>query len=459
MINSHSHRMNTDSTPLKIKLMPHQKAMVYRMLNIEKKLYAKPNAFAMMSDKPGAGKSYAILAFLFYTNKIIFKASKQHVNLIVVPYNICTQWHAYFHKIYGPPGVILNYTLLTEYKDVMGLYVNPSYLLQNDVVLTTSLYFDTIAKTCASLHLKIQRVFFDEADTIKNLLMTPLASNMTWFVSASISTLFGSSKDIRIGQYSLNLATLKQNDVCCDPEFINANIVLDPPIMKQYKCDNIYFQLLVKCFPEHSVRLEAMDYSCLINEFGKNYPHILFDSERNACRYVKTATIDSIKNSEREITELDKEYKYVTKQYNIVKDLDREKAEALQKRISQISRDIDKHKANIDRCKHRLNDFAEFEKQNHITFENERESEIHSKLDVISNYLLNIKRDATKQCIIFTDYDFVYKWLRAFMTKHHITFKDLDGGNIDAMDKTIGTFKNKQFQILLADSSMYIHVE
>jgi|UniRef100_A0A6C0BFH3 N12 class adenine-specific DNA methylase len=167
MLNVQSQRIATERLPLQIKLMPHQRAMVYEMLMIEN----RDAAYAMMSDKPGAGKTYAVLALIYFLNKVMFPA-KKHVNMIVVPYNICTQWKHSMEKIYGPSGLMIKYKTLTEYSEMMSLYIDPSVLMEYDILLTTSLYFDNLAKTLASLRLRLRRVFFDEADTIKSLLMT-----------------------------------------------------------------------------------------------------------------------------------------------------------------------------------------------------------------------------------------------------------------------------------------------
>lgn len=176
MITRDTERLTTHQLPLQVNLMPHQQAMVHAMLSVEKGLIGKPDAYAMMSDKPGAGKTYAILAALYVTNQIIFKTQRPHVNLVVVPYNICTQWQSSMEKMYGPPGKVMKYKVLTAYADMMSLYVEPQQLMQYDIILTTSLFFDSIANTLRSLRLKLQRVFFDEADTIKGLLGTPLHS-------------------------------------------------------------------------------------------------------------------------------------------------------------------------------------------------------------------------------------------------------------------------------------------
>lgn len=457
MITRQSSRFKTDDLPLKIKLMSHQKAMVYQMLQLEGRLFGRTDAYAMMADLPGAGKSYAVLAMLYVTNQIIFKKKKPHVNLIVVPYNICSQWNTYMNKIYGPPGLVMNYKVLVEYKDFITVYVSPESLLDYDIILTTSLYFDTIAKTVQSLNLEIQRVFFDEADTIKNLLMTPLKCKMTWFISASMSTLFGKSDSLKIGEYSLSLSRLKANDVSCDPDWINDNIVLDPPATRTLTCPNIFHKLLTETVSsQHHTRLQSMDYSCIKLELVRE--NIILDSEYTACRGHMLESTARIDYCEHKIADLEEDDKAIMKQYNVVKDFDANEAKKLQDRSNEIRKLIHKHKETIAECRSILAKFDGFRETYGIDFNNRTHEEgngTKSKVTFLKEFLSTIKTDPKRQCILFTDYDYVYRWLRSYMADKRITFRDLDGGNIASMDRTIISYKNGEYQVLLADSSMY----
>ena len=457
MISRRSERFDTDSLPLKVNLMPHQKAMVYGMLQKEGRLYGKPQAYAMMSDQPGCGKSYAILAMLYITNKIIFKNKRPHVNLIVVPYNICSQWHVYMNKMYGGSGLLLKYKILVEYSDFMTVYVNPESLLDYDIILTTSLYFDTIAKTVQSLNLEIQRVFFDEADTIKTLLVTPLRCKMTWFVSASMSTLFGKADSLRIGEYSLSLSRLKAQDVHCDPDWVNENIVLDPPETQTLICKNVFHKLLIDTSPsQYAVKLQAMDFGCISLEFVRD--NSLLDSEYSACRLHMLNMIGTVSYCEQKIRDLEEDDKAVLKKYDIVKEHAPDEAAKLLERSNEIKRQIIRQKETSEECKGVLTKFERFQTLHGIDFAQTTPPthiQCTSKLQMMKAFLLHIKKHPKRQCIVFTDHDYVYKWLRPYMSDQCITYRDLDGGNIESMDKTINAYKSGDFQILLADSSMY----
>lgn len=461
IITKGSPRIDTDSLPFGIKLMPHQKAMVYRMLEIEKTLFGKQtHPFAMMSDKPGAGKSYAILAFLYLANKVVFKGVRPHVNMIVVPYNICTQWNQYLSKIYGPSGSArcgVKYKRLTEYSDIITLYTDPAVLFEFDILLTTSLYFDMIAQTIRSLRLKIQRVFFDEADTIRNLLQTPMECRMTWFVSASIASLFGQSNSLTIGGYKMDLAVLKKHDVACDHDFVNENIVLPDPTTTVLRCDkggcgDLYYGLLSRAFQMYKRQLQALDYSCVRGDL----PMLQIKSEYEACVYVHTDVVKRKAANEERVERLREDYNVAMKKYNSVKDVDQDMASNIWNGIACIDQEIQYVNRIIEDCAYKLSMIDRFKLEHNVRLDGSDGVWCDGKLGVIKRFLKEtVLPDPTRQCIVFADYDYVYEQLRQYMKQLGIGYKDLDGGNMDAMDATIGAYKQGRFQVLLADSSMY----
>ena len=459
MLNVSSARLNTDKLPLNVQLMPHQKAMVHRMLDIEKGLIFRENAFGMMSDKPGSGKTYAVLAFLYVTNKIIFKGGTQ-VNIIVVPYNICTQWKTSMEKLYGPSDNVENkmkYMILTEYQDVMMLYSSPGTLLNHDILLTTSMYFSHIASSLKSLKLNIHRVLFDEADTIQNLLSMPLECSMTWFISASMASLFKNdkSKPVAIGNYKINLNTLLENNICCEPDFINMSIILPEPIVIRKTCKNVYFELLCLLMPGKLDHLHAIDYSII-------KPRVIDEMYReiDACINIYMTSISSNITNHQLLQILQKEHEDAIRR-------------GLDKRALSISNQIDACKGELARCKFVFESFIKFLmldieveeftglEQDHVihlldTHKDNIEQINLDKIDVIHELLEAIAKTQNFKCIVFSNYDYVYRYLRAYLKQNGIAYCDLDGGNIKDMDTIIEKYKrDNESCILFADSTMY----
>ena len=190
---------------INIKLKTHQLAIIKRCIDIEMHNIC---GIGIMSDKPGAGKTYAILGLIYYTNK--------KRNVIVVPQNIIKQW---CNSINFFSDGKLKYKKLTEYNDILDLYNIESTLFDYDILITTSLYYNVIATTMKCNNNKIERVFFDEIDSISNFVINEIDTNFCWFVSASfdynILGIYTKKIDIEL----LSYITCKCRDDFIDNEF------------------------------------------------------------------------------------------------------------------------------------------------------------------------------------------------------------------------------------------------
>jgi len=253
-----SKRLNIKNNPFKIKLKPHQLALLYKVLEIDESVSFSNVPFGVMSDKPGSGKTYVVLALIYYAIKYL---NSKGANIIVVPHNIYTQW---INSIKNFLGDKLTFKLLLEYSDISLLYTNPNMLYQNDIILTTSLFYDSFASAVKSLNLNVRRIFFDEVDTIKNLLMHNMPSAITWFISASIKTVFDSKTNTAIiGSYKLYLNQLLNNDCYCQSDFIDKYIILPKPNVDIFKCRDFYIDnILSKILDKHQISfINGHDYS------------------------------------------------------------------------------------------------------------------------------------------------------------------------------------------------------
>jgi superfamily II DNA or RNA helicase len=235
-----------------IKLKKHQLAMLKRCKEIEN----NNNIFGIMNDKPGTGKTYVILS-LIYDDK-----STNKTNIIVVPQNIYSQWIISIENF----SKNLSYKKFINYDNIITLYNDPKVLFENDIILTTSSYYYTIATTLNSLNINISRIFFDEIDSISNIISTKINSNFIWFVSASF--------DIdHIGYYQNKLNESNIDDITCkcDNDFIDSNIFLENPFKSYYLCKNIYIDnILGHVVSNKELKsLNAMDYTLDNKNFEK----------------------------------------------------------------------------------------------------------------------------------------------------------------------------------------------
>jgi hypothetical protein len=229
---------------LKIILKEHQLAMTQKCMDIE----AIDNNYGIMSDRPGSGKTYVILT-LIYLKKIYNRA-----NIIVVPQNIYTQWIMSIENFTNN----ITYKKFINYEDIISLYNDSEILKDNDFILTTSSYYHIIATTLTSLNIKIGRIFFDEIDSISNVIQTKIESDFIWFVSASFNKNLLGYYHEKLSDIDLNTITCKCND-----DFINANILLEAPQKKYYLCTNIYIDnVLDKVLSKSELSgINALDYT------------------------------------------------------------------------------------------------------------------------------------------------------------------------------------------------------
>jgi hypothetical protein len=177
-----------------------------------------------MNDKPGTGKTYAILGLIYYTQK--------KNNIIVVPQNIIQQWCESIHFFSNGK---LKYKKIIHYSDILDLYNDHSNLFDYDILITTSLYYNVIATTIKSNFLNFERVFFDEIDSISDVIINEINANFIWFVSASFHYDY-------LGIYRNNIdKELLPYIICkCKDSFIDNIFMLDEPIIYKIICKNIY---------------------------------------------------------------------------------------------------------------------------------------------------------------------------------------------------------------------------
>ncbi len=210
---------------INITLKQHQLAMLQRCIDIENN---NENICGIMNDKPGTGKTFVVLSLINY-----FKLNKNspQTNIIIVPQNIYTQWITSIEKFSSS----LTYNKFIQYENIINLYMNPSILNNTDIIITTSSYYHIIATTLSSLNIKINRIFFDEIDTISNIVITKIDTDFIWFISASFNINYLGYYGDLIKNYDLENITCK-----CDEKFIDDNVYLEPPIKKYYVCNNLY---------------------------------------------------------------------------------------------------------------------------------------------------------------------------------------------------------------------------
>ena len=238
---------------INIILKNHQLAMLYKCMEIEKK-----SNICIMRDKPGAGKTYVILSFineLKKRNKLLNKGQNEtnETNIIIVPQNIYFQWIISIESFSDN----LNYGKYVEYDNILNLYNNTTDLYGKDVILTISSYYYVIASTLKSLNLKVNRVFIDEIDSISTFINMEINADFMMFISASFNI-------ENNGYFTNKIKDTNIDDITCvcSKEFIDENIILEPPIKYKYLCSNILVDNVLShvVSQEELKNINAMEY-------------------------------------------------------------------------------------------------------------------------------------------------------------------------------------------------------
>lgn len=268
-------------TDLKIKLKPHQNAIIYKTFETENIIHnivnqedKEKNNFLILADSPGAGKTNAVLGHLYYLKKKLleenFELDKddedRQPSWIIVPQNILTQWMDAINKYFPKKFKVKK---LTNYTELMSLYKNTNMLFRYDIILTTPLEYHMLVTTLNDNSIQIERIIFDEIDTISSMLQSKIHAKFIWFVSASF-------KSDRVGSYYSQVSDelIEQRMIKCDNHFISSCFPIEDPEVVKYVSVNKYIdETLSNIVTEEELRgMNAMDYTKMRNEYFKKIP-------------------------------------------------------------------------------------------------------------------------------------------------------------------------------------------
>lgn len=452
LLDNNSPRLTTPPNTL-ITLKNHQQAMLYKMTQIE-----EISNIGIMSDYPGSGKSFVILSLILWDK--LYNDKTQ--NILVVPHNLFTQWVNYI-KLFPR----LSFIKFIEYSDISNLLYNTSIIHKADILLTTSLYYSTI---CMSLpkNYKIKRIIIDEIDSSDFFINKKLPSDITWFVSASFD----------VNKIGKNTITQNINDITCkcQDSFIQFNIPIPNYII--YNCFDEFADMNV-FNGDLQNQINAMDYNIQFENLSKNPKNskellnlIIKDSLLSIEKYEEYLKNDTtneiykkelikynnkIKNLFDRINESmcpicleDFNYTTIKMFVNCCENVFCK--ECLKSSIIHTNNKCPKCRAIIN-----LNNLIEIKENIKDEIKENIKDEIkENKKDKIECFknILNISSNNSK-IIIFSDYQNIFKALRKILEEKGIVYSELDGGNINDIDKSVDLYKNGNIQVLLINSSLY----
>lgn len=473
-LNENSKKLHISNNPFKIKLKSHQEALLYRVLELDDKASKTSIPFGIMSDKPGSGKTFVILAMIYYSIKFF---NSQGANIIVVPHNIYTQW---VNAINNFLGKTLKFVCLIDYNEINRLYTNSSILYNNDLIITTPLMYDIFAGAINSLGLQVQRIFFDEADSMGKILTHSINSKMTWFVSASISNVFDPiSLKAKIGNYELYLPTLLTNECWCETEFIDSNIKLPKPHIEKFICKDFYIDLILSNVLEHEYikYINGLDYSNIRQECGGH----LIKTNQEIVKYLfeysnkmVTDTNEVLKDLEKSrveapdtraktlrkkqiYTQRQEKIKFLAHKYNLCIECFEYIEDIVCKKTPCNDFICSKCIPKQSKCMTCNKSHPENKMEDEKVYHNSKVKDFIDK-SVYNKFVIldKILEVCGSKVILYSEFGGLNGYLKNYSIDYNIKVVELNGGNIKDVDKILISFRDDpNVKILLIDNAYF----
>lgn len=215
-LNEHSAKA-TQPQGVKINLKPHQLTLLQRCIEYEQsplkvKDFKSVTACAdendtidtrvgIIGDRYGAGKSYVILSLImsnklednrgiitrsFACDKVTFNIKPKktnesiNTNILVIPHNIVLQWENYIQS-FNPD---MKYIMVNK-KAYESLLENPQKIKEYDLLVVSTTYYTRTANILQANNYKVQRIIYDEVDSLNIPGCKVVDSHFYWFVTAS----------------------------------------------------------------------------------------------------------------------------------------------------------------------------------------------------------------------------------------------------------------------------------
>ena len=524
-------------------LMSHQRTIIKKMLDVEEldeyDIKFKPNYYSdnkvnakmetnvgILADKVGAGKTLSVISVIsirpklkekltcfggnkYMALKVDLEKTKLNTNLIVVPHKLVPQWKNAFEKATN----LSVYTISTN-SQIDKIIVKKTQKLKNwmdeDVVkikeeldqtkldsYNVILIGDTMYKrfcSCASEY-KWNRIFIDEADTIKLPRDMECHFNFLWLITGTPSGLANKSKPF-VGKifYDDQLRLIDCVTFRNDNKYIEQSIVLPHPKRIQIRCVTPRELSIIKDLIPPSVlqMINAGNSEEDIKALNCNV-----DTNENILQVITKNLVDSIANKEIELNaEIKKHYPLTQKKdqehkikmiENSLKKL-REKYEDVKHKIYELNNDycpvcmssftnpvivncckncfcFDCLAVSMGELKNNICPFCrkginkndihlisnDNELKNTNKTSNNTKHDMKDKLDVLTD-LIVMKPNGS--FMVFANYAETFTKIEKKLSELNISYHILKG-QAGTVQKHIDDFKNKKVRVLMLNAQFF----
>lgn len=300
-----------------VSLKQHQLAMLHRCLEIDRD---PSKRLGVMSDLPGAGKTYVALALIM--------ERMESCSIVVVPMNIYSQWT---HAIETFCGNRVRWTCMASYADVSRLMHDKSILSNYDIVITMPLYYGLLAD-CLDQK-TVGRVIIDEVDSINFFIRCKkVHCDMLWLVSASFRQEVADALQLAF--------TPDENEVKCEPEFVKDSFLElhSCPEEVTIVCNNVYLDTIMRGLVEEDAfrAMNAMDFGDNPAVMTEKDALDLFLRDLNTTIEAKDEAIKKLHQGHADTLFLIEKMKTAIENESIVKNIEKEEEE-LMKAIKDVA--------------------------------------------------------------------------------------------------------------------------
>lgn len=486
-------KLNEDSKTIKQpekfvgELRPHQLAMFYRALCIERQ--ESNYAFGFLADKAGTGKTPVIISLMLADKQV--NPNKKYQTMIIVPQNLIKQWIKEIERFSG--GSIAVRELI--YEDVINIESHGTMksLREYDCLITTQDLFESIMSSLGSNGNTIYRIVYDEIDTMdkgiskfqekrdlikyaKNKFVEEnkkngngkqqvdfippaidrgLKNKITWFVSASIYNMIDPKDGFFFLGKQIPNNELSKLFVKCENQFINENI----PEMEEeeeeiYECE---------CIADYYEQFMSVDQLDSINSLS--YSEVKLKNRRkvpNNDNELLKMLIKQYYTEMEDIKETIIDYKQKAKNW----DIDPENVDhPINNKIYNQEKDYKLKETLISKfyevsCK--------YLSSQGILIEKDQEQCIYKAFDKISetpNTKIKVLKEIFNKCIneakalnqrpkilVFSDFQGSFKHLPPIIDEFGLKYEDLCKGTAKGINEAIEKYKNGNIDVIFIQS-------
>ncbi len=421
MLTTSSPRAELGSYGSPLQLKPHQLAVLKRLGDVERN-HSNSHRLGILKDKAGAGKTFCILALIMQEK--LAHPDINRTNIVVVTNAIHAQWTSAIDQFNTGSDTPLSYSDFTTYASVASLY-HGTLNQYTDIMITTNSYADTIIQACEVARLAVDRIVFDECDTIEWSIHKDGAAGFIWFVSASFTHVPEAYVD-RVK--NLTALQMESCSVWCDKDFVDTVWQLPPMKVNKVKCTSTYIDNVMRPLlsEEQLQRVNAGDYHKLPFNMSNKNPQ----NDKDAVETMQESCKYQIALNEPIIEEVQTRVKAM---------MNNPERTALMDQVKTMKQLVKDQRAALNVLQEGLDAV-----EKHVPSD---------KLKRTMQVLKEIKGKG--YTIIYSKYLQPFEQLSGMLDEANIEYCSLNAGSIEEVDKIITKYKAGEIPVFLAHAGLF----